>query len=308
MARTSIIFGAPIQIGASQPGCVMGAQSLRTAGLCETLGELGWLVVDRGDLSIPPQLPLAHPNAAIHDLAEACAWIGVLQDQAYTAARDSDLPIFMGGDHLMSAGTIPGVARRAAELGRPLFVIWLDAHPDLHRLETTASGNLHGTPMAYACGLGDFAPYPANDWPLVPGNVCMMGIRSVDRAEAERIAESGIEVNDMRVIDELGVLVPLRGFLDRVRTANGIVHVSLDVDFLDPGIAPGVGTTVPGGATFREAHLIMETLGESGLVRSLDLVELNPFLDECGRTARLICDLTASLFGRQVLDRMTRSF
>jgi arginase len=307
MMKTTCILGAPIQTGASQPGCVMGPQSLRTAGLPQILTELGWQVEDRGDLSIPSQAPQSYPNPAIHDLAETCAWIGLLSRHAYEAARDFTLPIFIGGDHSMSAGTIAGVARRAAELGRPLFVLWLDAHPDLHRLDTTTSGNLHGTPMAYACGLGDFLPYPPNAHPLDPRHVCMMGIRSVDRAEAARILETGIEVNDMRVLDETGVLAPLKAFLARVEAANGLLHVSFDVDFLDPGIAPAVGTTVPGGATFREAHLIMETLGDSGLVRSLDLVELNPFLDERGRTARLISDLTASLFGRRVLDRMTRS-
>ncbi|RWR09093.1 arginase [Paenirhodobacter populi] len=308
MAGTSIILGAPIQIGASQPGCIMGPQSLRTAGFVQALTELGWTVTDQGDLSIPPRAPIAHPNKAIHDLAEASAWVELLTERAYAAARDSDLPIFMGGDHLMSAGTIPGVSRRAAELGRPLFVLWLDAHPDLHTLDTTASGNLHGTPMAYACGLADFAPYPPNAHPIDPRNVCMMGIRSVDPAEAARIKETGIEVNDMRAIDETGVMAPLKAFLARVRAAEGILHVSFDVDFLDPSFAPAVGTTVPGGATFREAHLIMETLGDSGLVASLDLVELNPFLDEKGRTAKVLRDFTASLFGRRVLDRMTRSF
>ena len=136
----------------------------------------------------------------------------------------------------------------------------------------------------------------------------MMGIRSVDPAERARIKQIGLEVHDMRAIDETGVLAPLRAFLDRVREANGLLHVSFDVDFLDPGIAPAVGTTVPGGATFREAHLIMEEVGDSDLVTSLDIVELNPFLDERGRTAKLLCDLAASLFGRRVLDRMTRSF
>lgn len=307
MTKTTLILGAPIQTGASQPGCVMGPQALRTAGLPQILSELGWQVGDRGDLSIPPQTPQRHPNPAIHDLAETCAWIELLNREAYRAAQACSLPIFIGGDHSMSAGTIPGIARHAADLGRPLFVLWLDAHPDLHRLDTTTSGNLHGTPMAYACGLGDFAPYPPNRFALDPRHVCMMGIRSVDPAEAACIAASRIEVNDMRVLDETGVLAPLKAFLARVEAANGLLHVSFDVDFLDPGIAPAVGTTVPGGATFREAHLIMETLGDSGLVRSLDLVELNPFLDERGRTARLMSDLTASLFGRRVLDRMTRS-
>ncbi|SFI80627.1 arginase [Celeribacter neptunius] len=312
MTRSCLIHGAPIETGASQRGCLMGPASLRTARLIETLASLGWAVEDRGDVQIAPQAPMAFGNPAVHNLAETHAWIAALEPVAYAAARDSDLPIFIGGDHSMSAGTVPGVARRAAEEGRPLFVLWLDAHPDLHTLESTESGNLHGTPVAYFTGQfsseAELAAYPPLKTAVAPENMCFMGIRSVDAAERARISDLGMEVHDMRAIDETGVLVPLRAFLERVRAANGRLHVSFDVDFLEPGIAPAVGTTVPGGATFREAHLIMETLCDSGLVGSLDLVELNPFLDERGRTAKLLCDLTASLFGRRVLDRMTRSF
>ena len=196
----------------------------------------------------------------------------------------------------------------AASLNRPLFVLWLDAHPDLHTLDSTGSGNLHGTPVAYFTGQPGFDMFPPLAAPVDPGNICMMGIRSVDPAEHARIKELGVTVHDMRTLDERGVAAPLAEFLARVSAVNGLLHVSLDVDFLDPAIAPAVGTTVPGGATFREAHLIMEMLHDSGLVGSLDLVELNPFLDERGRTALLMTDLTASLFGRRVLDRMTRSF
>lgn len=308
MTRTTSILGAPIQTGASQPGCLMGPASLRTAGLAETLASLGWVVTDLGDVQIEPQKPMAHDNPALHDLAETVAWIEALEPAAYAAARDYDLPIFIGGDHSMSAGTVPGVARYAAETGQPQFVLWLDAHPDLHSLDTTTSGNLHGTPVAYYTGQAGCEAYPPLKTTVPPENLCFMGIRSVDEAENARIEALGLEVYDMRAIDEHGVLVPLRRFLERVKAANGRLHVSFDVDFLEPAIAPAVGTTVPGGATFREAHLIMETLCDCGLVTSLDLVELNPFLDERGRTAKLMRDFTASLFGRRVLDRMTRSF
>lgn len=308
MTRTCSILGAPIETGASQRGCVMGPASLRTAELQETLESLDWLVSDLGDLRIDPQAPLSHPNPAVHNLAETRAWIAALETAAFKAASSHDFSIFMGGDHSMAAGTVAGLARHAAALGRPLFVLWLDAHPDLHTPETTQSGNLHGTPVARFTGEPGCETYPPLMQAVLPSNICMMGIRSVDGAEARLIRERSIEVHDMRMIDESGVLCPLQGFLDRVRAADGLLHVSFDVDFLDPSIAPAVGTTVPGGATFREAHLIMETLWDSGLVTSLDLVELNPFLDERGRTAKLLCDLTASLFGRRVLDRMTRSF
>jgi len=308
MKKTCSLLGAPIQTGASQPGCVMGPAALRTAGLARVLADLDWTVTDLGDLAIGPQTPLPHANPAIHDLAETRAWITILAQAAQEAARTHDLPVFMGGDHAMAAGTVSGIAAHAASLNRPLFVLWLDAHPDLHTLDTTTSGNLHGTPVAYFTAQPGFEAYPPLKHAVDPANICMMGIRSVDPAERDRISATGIEVHDMRALDETGVLAPLRAFLARVRAANGLLHVSFDVDFLDPAIAPAVGTTVPGGATFREAHLIMEELCDSTLVTSLDLVELNPFLDERGRTAKLIRDLTASLFGRRVLDRMTRSY
>jgi arginase len=162
--------------------------------------------------------------------------------------------------------------------------------------------------MAYAAGRPGFDPFPPFPAPIPGENICMFGIRSVDPAEHAAMQETEIAVNDMRVLDEQGIVAPLRSFLTRVREANGLLHVSLDVDFLDPSIAPAVGTTVPGGTTFREAHLVMELLHESGLVTSLDLVELNPFLDDRGRTAKLMVDLVGSLMGRKVFDRPTRSY
>ncbi|MDX1780444.1 MAG: arginase [Thalassovita sp.] len=308
MSKSCHIFGAPVQTGASQPGCIMGPAAFRTAGLPDVLRDLGWDVTDRGDIALPAAAPIPHGNGAVRNLAEMVGWTRVLSRAAYEGTIASDLPIFMGGDHSLAAGTISGVARAAAEAGKPLFVLWLDAHPDLHTPDSTTSGNLHGTPVAYVTGQPGFDTFPPLAAPVDPHNICMMGIRSVDPAEQSLIKELGIEAHDMRAIDETGVTAPLKAFLGRVAAAKGHLHVSLDVDFLDPAIAPAVGTTVPGGASFREAHLIMEMLHDSGLVGSLDLVELNPFLDERGRTAQLMVDLAASLCGRRVLDRMTRSF
>lgn len=163
-------------------------------------------------------------------------------------------------------------------------------------------------PVAFFCGEAEFAPILPKDRPLVdPKKVYQVGIRSVDAREREEIAEHGVNVFDMRAIDEMGMAHIIRQIVDEVRAANGLLHVSLDVDFMDPELAPGVGTTVPGGATFREAHLIMEVLCDSGLVSSLDVVELNPFLDDRGKSARILVELTASLFGRRILDRPTRA-
>jgi arginase len=306
--KPCILLGAPVQDGSGRLGCDMGPSAFRAAGLTAALEDLGWPVVDRGNIAPAPLRALHHPNGAIKALAEIVAWTEAIAEAAYGASGEG-MPIVLGGDHSLAAGTLPGLSRRAAENGREFFVLWLDAHPDLHTLETTRSGNLHGVPIAYATGLPGFAglfpPLPA---PVDPANICMMGIRSVDPAERAALAASGIVVHDMRAIDEQGVAPLLAGFLLRVAEAQGVLHVSLDVDFLDPAIAPGVGTTAPGGATFREAHLVMEILHDSGLVASLDLVELNPFLDERGRTALLLVDLVASLMGRRVMDRPTKAY
>lgn len=301
------LIGVPLQIGAGQLGCEMGPSAMRVAGLKGALEELGHRVVDLGNVAPAPFRDLTHPNAAVHHLPETVAWTETLIETAYRESANA-MPIFLGGDHALSAGTVAGLSRRAAEKKRPFFVLWLDAHTDYHTLETTKSGNLHGTPVAYYTGRSGFDGYfPALKHPVDPNKVCMIGIRSVDPAERAALKDSGITVHDMRMIDEHGVAVLLREFLAKVEAANGLLHVSFDVDFLDPSIAPAVGTTVPGGATFREAHLVMEMLHDSGLVTSLDLVELNPFLDERGRTATLMVDLTASLMGKRVLDRPTRA-
>ncbi len=308
MTQTCILLGAPVQEGAGRLGCDMGPSALRAAGLSCALRDLGYAVDDRGNLTPEPGAAMRHNNAAIKELARVVAWVQTIAAATYEASA-AGMPIVCGGDHSLAAGTLTGIARRAAERGRPLFVLWLDAHPDYHTLESTSSGNLHGVPVAYATGEPGFeGVFPPLAHRLNPKNICMMGIRSVDPAERRALAAAGVTVHDMRAIDERGVAPLLGAFLHQVADAGGMLHVSLDVDFLDPGIAPGVGTTVPGGATFREAHLIMEMLHDSGLVGSLDIVELNPFLDERGRTAILLVDLVASLMGRSVLDRPTQSF
>ncbi len=286
----------------------MGPSAFRAADLAGALMALGYSVVDLGNFIPIKKRGTRHRNTSIKALSEIVAWTEVIAEAVHKASAEG-MPVVLGGDHSIAAGTLLGMSRRAADTGRALFVLWLDAHPDFHTLDTTTTGHLHGVAMAYATGQPGFAkafpPFPA---PIAPGNICMMGIRSVDPVEREALSASGIVVHDMRAIDEHGVAPLLRTFLQKVAAAAGILHVSLDVDFLDPEIAPGVGTTVPGGATFREAHLVMEMLNDSGLVTSLDLVELNPFVDDRGRTARLMVDLTASLMGRRVLDRPSRSF
>jgi arginase len=307
MTRICLI-GAPVDTGQKNPGCIMGPAAYRVADIEGALEGLGHTVEDQGDLSLPPLAPIAHPNAAIHHLAETAGWTARLRETVAATLEGGGMPVILGGDHSLALGSLAGAAEHAARAGRPLFILWLDAHSDFHTFATTGSGNLHGTPLAYAAGRTGFDTLPPFPAPLPATHICLFGIRSVDPAEHAALLTHDIAINDMRVLDEQGIVAPLRKFLDRVRVAGGMLHVSLDVDFLDPAVAPAVGTTVPGGATLREAHLVMELLHESGLVTSLDLAELNPFLDERGRTARVMVDLVASLMGRKVFDRMTRGF
>lgn len=301
-----VLIGAPVDSGKRRPGCLMGPDAFRTAGLAKALSDLGHRVSDLGNLS-----PASHEpdtdDAHLFALNRTIGWTKTLA-RAAQEAMGQGLPIFLGGDHSLSLGSVLGAANHAATQGRPLFVLWLDAHTDFHTPQTTDSGNLHGTPVGYFTGRSGFDDFPEVQYPVPEENVCMIGLRSVDRAERAALENSRIRRHDMRDIDENGIKGPLTAFLHSVAAQNGMLHVSLDVDFLDPSIAPAVGTTVPGGATVREAHLICEMLHDSGLVTSLDLVELNPFLDERGRTAHLMVDLCASALGRRVFDRPTRSY
>ncbi len=305
MSKT-LLLGAPVDCGKYTRGCLMGPDAYRVAGLAETLTELGQDVSDLGNIS-PAQFRTVTGPAHLHALPEVVAWCEALT----AAARDAmnvGFPIFLGGDHALSMGTVAGVSAHAKAQGRPQFLLWLDAHTDFHTPASTASGNLHGTPVAYVTGQAGFDAFPTIEAPVSEENVCIIGLRSVDPQERAALKDKPLDLHDMRALDETGIAAPLRAFLARVAEAGGALHVSLDVDFLDPSIAPAVGTTVPGGATFREAHLAMELLHESGLATSLDLVELNPFLDDRGRTASLMVDLTASLMGRKVFDRPTLGF
>ncbi len=305
MTTHCILQGAPLDCGKRRRGCLMGPDAYRTAGLAEALQSLGHRVTDRGNVAPGPFTDTPHPR--LHNLAETIAWTAALADSTEVALADG-LPITLGGDHALAAGTVLGSMRYAAAQGRPLFLLWLDAHSDFHTLDSTDSGNLHGTPVGYVTGRAAFDGWPALPAPLPGANIAMIGLRSVDAAERAALQDTQIQRVDMREIDESGIARPLAAFLDRVSRADGMLHVSLDVDFLDPAVAPAVGTTVPGGATVREGHLVMEMLHDSGLMTALDLVELNPFLDERGRTAQLMVDLAASALGRNVFDRPTRAY
>jgi arginase len=297
-------------MGASQRGTLMGPAALRTAGLPALLESLGFEVADHGDLSIAGMADLADPvpDKANH-YREIQRWTIALSRRGYELARSGAIPIFLGGDHSLSMGSVNAMARHWQEAGRELFVLWLDAHADYNTPATTLTANMHGMAASFLCGEGglDHLLGAEPRASIEPDRLELFGTRSIDKLERELLRERRVSVADMRQIDEFGVGILIRRVIDRVRSRNGVLHVSFDVDFLDPDVAPGVGTTVPGGATYREAHLVMEMLHDSGLVRSLDIVELNPFLDERGRTARTAVELVGSLFGQQITDRPTPS-
>lgn len=302
------VLGAPVDIGAAQRGTLMGPAALRTAGLFTLLDGLGLEISDCGDISVQGVADLTDTppeNAKHYRLIQR--WTGLVSARAYELARSGATPIFLGGDHTLSMGSVNGVARHWHEQGSELFVLWLDAHADYNTPATTLSGNMHGMSAAFLCGEPglDRLLGSAPRSPIKPDQLHLFGTRSIDKGEKDLLQSRPISVADMREIDEFGVAVLTRRVIDRVKARNAVLHVSFDIDFLDPSIAPGVGTTVPGGATYREAHLIMEMLHDSGVVRSVDVVELNPFLDERGRTARVAVELIGSLFGQQITDRPT---
>ncbi len=282
----------------------MGPEALRVAGLEQALRQIGQTVVDHGDLSGPPN-PGAAPVGGYRHLDEVTAWCATVRDAVHAALGDGLFPILLGGDHSLAIGSIAGVAKHCAERKVPLTVLWLDAHADFNTPKTSPSGNIHGMSVAVAAGLGpDALTGIGHARPMVdPANVIQVGIRSVDHIEKGKVVEAGLEVHDMRDIDEDGMRKTMDVVLGRVASIGGHLHVSFDVDSLDPDIAPGVGTPVPGGPTYREAQLCMEMIYDSGLMGSLDIMELNPAYDDRNRTAKLVVDLVESLFGEQILSR-----
>ncbi len=304
--RCIALLGVPLEAGAPARGAAMGPAALRTAGLREALVRLGHQVEDHGDSAPVPGAGDAAPEGPgqVRNAAEIAAWARAIDRRAGAIFAEGAIPVFLGGDHSFSMGSVNGIARACRHAGRELHVLWLDAHADFNTPATSPTGNAHGMPLAFLCGEEGF------DWvldrgdrlPLDPRRVTLLGIRSTDQEERRLLRDRGLGVIDMRLIDEFGVSHMMRRYLEMVSERGGIVHVSFDVDVLDPAVAPAVGTAVPGGITYREAHLILEMLADSGLVVSADVAELNPFLDDRGRTACVLVELIASLFGQTVFD------
>lgn len=301
--RTASLIGAPTDIGASDRGASMGPEALRVAGLHRALVNRGLRVHDRGNLQGPTNPWLSAVGGYRH-LPEVIAWNRQVHDAVHVELSQDRLPILLGGDHCLSIGSISAVARHCRETRQKLRVLWLDAHADFNTSELSPSGNLHGMPVACLCGFGpqELIEIGGQTPAISPKWMRQVGIRSVDSGEKRFVHEQGLEVFDMRYIDEVGVRHTMELALSGM-DANTHLHLSFDVDFLDPEIAPGVGTTVPGGPSYREAQLCMEMIADTGRLGSLDVTELNPALDVRNKTAELAVDLIESLFGKSTLMR-----
>ncbi|MDI1271660.1 MAG: arginase [Polaromonas sp.] len=303
MTQRIRLIGAPTDIGAGTRGASMGPEALRVAGLQAMLEGRGLQVKDDGNLNGPPN-PWQAPVQGYRHLAEVAAWNRSVHEAVFSALSEGDLPILLGGDHCLAIGSISAVARRCRQTGQALRVLWLDAHADFNTNSLTPTGNTHGMPVAVLCGHGPAeltgigGVVPA----IQASAVRQIGIRSVDEGEKHFIRQSGLEVFDMRYIDERGMRHTMEAALAGM-DAQTHLHVSFDVDFLDAMIAPGVGTAVKGGPTYREAQLCMEMIADTGRLASLDVMELNPALDVRNGTAEVVLELIDSLFGKSTLMR-----
>ena len=298
------LIGAPTDVGASRLGAAMGPDALRVAQLPAALRALGVDVVDTGNLAGPvnPRGGRDPKAAGLRNLPEAVFWTQAVHDAVLAQLQEGRTPIMLGGDHHLAAGSLSAVARHCRASGRKLRVLWLDAHSDCNTPDISPSGNIHGIPVANLLGLG---PQPliglSGQTPALSAeHFCQVGLRSVDEHEKRMIRQLGLRAFDMRAIDELGMREVMHRALADV-DADTHLHVSFDVDFLDPEIAPGTGTAVRGGPTYREAQLCMEMIADTGRLASLDIVELNPALDIRNQTAELVVDLVESLFGKSTL-------
>ena len=297
------LIGAPTDIGAGHRGASMGPEALRVAGIAARLAARGLDVRDGGNLTGPVN-PWQPPQDGYRHLPEVVAWYRAVLDAVYAELASGRLPILLGGDHCLAMGSITAVSRWCREQNKKLRVLWLDAHADFNTSTITPSGNVHGMPVACLCGLGprELTHLGGSAPALRPEEIRQIGIRSVDPGEKKLVHDTGLDVYDMRYIDEIGMKRVMDEALEGL-DANTHLHVSFDVDFLDPTIAPGVGTTVRGGPNYREAQLCMEMIADTRRLASLDIVELNPAFDKRNQTAKLAVDLVESLFGKSTLMR-----
>lgn len=301
-ARIGII-GVPLDLGAGRRGVDMGPSAIRVARLNQRLEDLGYEVRDLGNIAVeqPEASPVGRQQARY--LAQIARTTKRLARQVERVLEEGRFPLVLGGDHSVAVGTVAGLARHLRRQHRRLGLIWIDAHADMNTPETSPSGNVHGMPLACCVGMGPRAlTHLAGFAPLVePQNVALVGVRDVDQLEKPHVRQSGVRAFTMRHVDERGVLAVIREAIAIAGEGTAGIHVSLDMDVVDPQEAPGVGTPVRGGLTYREAHLVMEVLCDAGLLVSMEVVEVNPILDDSNRTAVLAVELIMSAMGKRIL-------
>jgi arginase len=297
------VIGVPLDLGQSRRGVDMGPSAVRVAGLEARLEALGFVVEDAGNIAvaIPEQKKEGHPRAKyLKEITATCTKHAELVLKTLEAGKT---PIVLGGDHSVAAGTVAGVAEFFRKQNQKLGLLWIDAHTDINTPESSPSGNVHGMPLAAIMGLGppELANILGFSPKIAPENCVLVGVRDIDAAEKENVRRAGIEVYTMRDIDERGMRAVMEDALRAAGRGTAGYHVSLDMDWVDPEDAPGVGTPVRGGATYREAHLAMEIIADHGRLTSFEIVEVNPVIDEHNRTAELAVELTLSVFGKKIL-------
>ncbi|HUA99471.1 MAG TPA: arginase [Terracidiphilus sp.] len=303
-ARRIRILGVPLDMGASRRGVDMGPSAMRVAGLQARLEALGHQVTDGGNIRVEVAETRSSGSRNAHYLAEISETCAHTANAVLETLEEGSTPLVLGGDHSLAAGSLSGVAEFYRRKGVKIGLLWMDAHTDINTPETSPSGNVHGMPLAALLGLG---PEPLSTLfgyapKVAPGNTVLIGIRDIDAAERENLRRAGLtEIYTMRDIDERGMRTVMEDALRAAGSGTAGYHVSLDMDWIDPEDAPGVGTPVRGGATYREAHLAMEILADHGRLLSFEIVEVNPVIDEHNRTADLAVELACSAFGKKII-------
>jgi arginase len=295
------LIGVPMDLGAGRRGVDMGPSAIRIAGVAEKLQRLGHAVVDEGDIVIKPPEQQKIRNEKLRYLTEIVRACTILSTKVEKILAAPGFPLVIGGDHSIAIGTIAGVASYARSRNKRPGVLWIDAHGDMNTEATTPSGNIHGMPLAVSLGLGalELTSVGGDSRKIDPKDVVLIAVRDLDDGEREHIRKLGVNIFTMEQIDRYGMAVVMEKALRKLNKAD-VIHVSFDLDSVDPSVAPGVGTTVKGGLDYREAHLIMETLYDHGKVNSLEFVEVNPILDNRNQSAEFATELILSFFGKRI--------
>ncbi|HEY7914555.1 MAG TPA: arginase [Blastocatellia bacterium] len=303
MSKKAIIIGVPMDLGAGRRGVDMGPSAIRIGGLNQAVTMLGYDVVDAGNINVHPPEAIVEVNPRARYLKEIAGASRELAEKVEAALDEGAIPIILGGDHSIAIGSVSGVAAYYRKRGEKIGIIWLDAHPDINTPSTTPSGNIHGMPLAAILGHGPrelteiagFAPK------VLPENVAIIGARSIDPGERELIKTLGLRVFTMSELDERGMAQVISEAIEIASRDTAAIHATMDMDFIDPFYAPGVGTPEPGGATFREAHLAMEKMAASGRVVCVEVTEVNPLYDQTNQTGQLAVGMVLSALGKRII-------